>query len=52
VVDKRLVVVLMESLVTSVLLYRKKKFAEKRERLEGEEGESRGGCLVAGWWLC
>jgi len=46
-----------------LLLRKKKKFAEKRERLEGEERESRGGCLVvvlascggagggSGWWL-
>jgi hypothetical protein len=26
--------------------------AEERERLEGEERESRGGSLVVGWWLC
>jgi len=35
-----------------LLLCRKKKFAEKRERLEREEGESCGGCLMASWWLC
>jgi hypothetical protein len=29
-----------------LLLHRKKKFAEERERPEGEERESRGGCLV------
>jgi hypothetical protein len=29
-----------------LLLRRKKKFAEERERSEGEERESRGGCLV------
>ena len=29
------------------------KFVKERERLEGEEGESHGGCLVAAWrcWL-
>jgi hypothetical protein len=33
-----------------LLLCRKKKeVAEEREMLEGEEGESRGGGLVAGW---
>ena len=29
-----------------LLLRRMKKFAEERERPEGEERESRGGCLV------
>jgi hypothetical protein len=29
-----------------LLLHRKKKFAEERKRPEGEERESRGGCLV------
>jgi hypothetical protein len=32
-----------------LLLRKKKKFAEKRERLEGEERER---VAVAAWWLC
>jgi hypothetical protein len=33
-----------------LLLRRKKKFADERETLEGEGGESHSGFLVAGWW--
>jgi hypothetical protein len=42
----------VEVLVAGVGCGRKKKKLQRREKGWKEKRESRGGCLVVGWWLC